>query len=87
MSEGDEESECCFSSEDDELEREKRRVVRECGEDRIENLREQGGKVRASQGMVLESEEGGQGEISPESTTLEIAREAQDYEEGNGAEV
>ena len=87
MTEGDEESESCFSREDDELEGEKRRVVRECGEDRIENFREHGGEVGASQGVVLEDEEDGQGEVSPESTPLKIAREAQDYEEGNSAEV
>ena len=87
MSERDEECECCFSSEDNELEREKRRVVRKRGEDRIENLREHGGEVGASKGVVFENEEGGQGEISPESPPLEIAREAQDYKEGNSAEV
>ena len=87
MSERDEESERCFSGEDDELEREKRRVVRKCGEDRIENLREHGAEVRASNGVVFENEEGGQCEVSPESTPLEIAREAEDSKEENSAEV
>lgn len=87
MSERDEESECCFSGEDDELEREKRRVVRKCGEDRVENLREHGGEVGARKGVVFEKKEGGQSEISPESPPLKIAREAQDDKEGNSAEV
>ena len=87
MSERDEESECCFSSEDDELEREERRVGRNGGEDRVENLREYGTEVGASNGVVFEEEEGGQGEVSPESTPLEIAREAEDSEEENSAEV
>ncbi len=87
MSERDEESERCFSGEDDELEREKRRVVRKCGEDRIEDLRKHGAEVGTSKGVVFENEEGGQGEVSPESTPLEIAREAQDCKEANSAEV
>ena len=87
MSERDEESECCFSSEDNELEREKRRVVRKCGEDRIENLREHGAEIGTSKGVVFENEEGGKGEVSPESTPLEITREAQDCKEENSAEV
>ena len=87
MSERDKESECCFSGEDDELEREKRRVVRKCGEDRIENLREHGAEVGTSEGVVLENKEGGQSEVSPESTPLEIAREADNSKEENSAEV
>ena len=87
MSERDEECECCFSRENDELEREKRRVVCKCGEDRVENLREHGAEVGTSKGVVFENEEGGQGEVSPESTPLEIAREAQDRKEENSAEV
>ena len=58
-----------------------------CGEDRIENLRENGAEVGASNGVVFEDEEGGQGEVSPESTPLKIAREAQDPKEKNSAEV
>ena len=60
---------------------------RKCGEDWVEDLREQGAEVGASSGVVFENEEGGQGEVSPESTTLEIAREAEDSKEENSAEV
>ena len=60
---------------------------RKCGEDWVEDLREQGAEVGASNGVVFENEEGGQGEVSPESTPLEIAREAEDSKEENSAEV
>ena len=60
---------------------------RNCGEDRVEDLREQGAEVGASNGVVFENEEGSQGEVSPESTPLEIAREAEDSEEENSAKV
>ncbi len=60
---------------------------RKCCEDRIENLREHWAEVGAGKGVVFEDEEGGQGKVSPESTPLEIAREAQDPKEEDSAEV
>ena len=60
---------------------------RNCGEDRIENLRENGAEVGPSDGVVFENEKGGQSEVSPESTPLEVAREAEDSKEENSTEV
>ena len=60
---------------------------RKCGEDRIENLRENGAEIGPSKGMVFKNEEGGQGEIPPEPTPLEIACEAKDSKKKNSAEV
>ena len=57
------------------------------GEDRVENLREYGAEVGASNGVVFEKEEGGQCEVSPESAPLEITREAENSEEEDSAEV
>lgn len=62
-------------------------MVRKCGEYRIENFREHGAEVGTSKGVVFENEEGGQGEVSPESTPLKIAREAENPKEENSAEV
>ena len=60
-------------------------MSRQCAQEWIEDLSEQGGEIRSCDGVVFEDEEGGKGAIAPEFSVLQVTCEAEEDEEDDGA--